>query len=386
MSQPIIHAGSEISIAAASGSEAALELRLSGELRGAVLATEAVTERDLVDATAELWLAGYLRRGRTDVDLADVQAQLRLVYREGERARRYCAGFELEATGPEGSDTRLFFPLENLDFVASRGARHLIESGALNAGSAYYYELGCDKRSPSVSTTEDEALVVRGPEGRRAPGVFELPIRYLRERVTGPKEVPASTDYPVFITRAARELADHISRKGAGCQPPVETGGVLVGPLCACPETGELFAVVCDVLEATEAEATTYSLNYSGPTWARIQNIMRARQATPATHHHRILGQTHGHNFVPAEGAPPCEWCHLQPNCTRTSAYLSADDRNWCRAIFSAEPWQLSIVYGLDAQTRPVEAFYGQRGGGLERRSYAVVDHLDEIPFTTEAE
>jgi hypothetical protein len=147
-----------------------------------------------------------------------------------------------------------------------------------------------------------------------------------------------------------------------------------------------MFALICDVLEATDAEATKYSLSYSGPTWARIQNIMRARQANPATRHHRIIGQAHGHNFMPAEGAPPCEWCHLQPNCTRTSAYLSADDRNWCRAIFNAEPWQLSIVYGLDALTRPVEAFYGQRGGQLERRSYAIVENLDEIPFDVSQE
>ena len=81
--------------------------------------------------------------------------------------------------------------------------------------------------------------------------------------------------------------------KGAGAHPPVETGGLLIGPLCVCPETDEMFAVVIDVLEATDSEATKYSLSYSGPTWARIQNILRARKANPATCHHRILGQAH---------------------------------------------------------------------------------------------
>ena len=42
------------------------------------------------------------------------------------------------------------------------------------------------------------------------------------------------------------------------------------------------------------------------------------------------------------------------------------------------------MVYGLDAQARPVEAFYGQRSGMLQRRSYAIVDGFDEIPFDTE--
>lgn len=372
----------------ASDSEAALALRLMGELRGAVLATEVVTDRDLIDATAELWQAGYLRRGRASVDLADVRAQLRLVFLDSEKAGRYCAGFELEAMRPAGAETSLLFPLDCLDFVAARAARRLIESGTLSVGAAYYYELGSGEGSGFLAASDCEALVipVRGPEGRRAPGVLLLPIRLLRERVSVAAEHSDAANYPVFITREARERAERISRKGAASQPPVETGGLLIGPLCVCPETGEMFAVVCDVLEATDAEATTYSLTYSGPTWARIQNIMRARQANPATRHHRILGQAHGHNFVPAEGAAPCEWCHLQPKCTRTSAYLSADDRNWCRAIFSAEPWQLSIVYGLDALTRPVEAFYGQRGGGLERRSYAIIDGLDGIPFEVSLE
>lgn len=371
-------------------SEAALAMRLTGEHRGVVLATEAVTDRDLVDATAELWQAGFLRRGRADVDLADVHAQLRLVHRESERAGRYCAGFELEADEP--GDARVFFPRESLDFVAARSAQRLLESGELAAGSAYFYELGfeCGSR-PGVAArafapegSDAIGIAVRGPEGRRAPRVAAVPIRWLRERIVESADLPtpASGDpYPVFITAAARARAERVSRRGAASHPPVETGGLLVGPLCVCPETGEMFGVVCDVLEATDADATTYSLTYSGPTWARIQNIMRARQAQAATRHDRILGQAHGHNFVPAEGAPPCEWCHLQPQCTRTSAYLSSDDRTWCRAIFSAEPWQLSVVYGLDAQSRPVEAFYGQRGGRLARRSYATVERVDDLPF-----
>ncbi len=368
--------------------EAALAMRLTGESRSAVLATEPVTDRDLVDPTAELWQAGYLRRGRAGVDLADVRAQLRLVHRESEQAGRYCAGFELETSVPTGAEASVFFARESLDFVAARGAQRLIEAGELSAGSTYFYELvfelGSKMRSGTDSTASDPdaiSIPVCGPEGRRAPSLAQVPIRFLRERMIAPAEAPDPDHYPVFITREARERAERISRRGADTQPPVETGGLLVGPLCACPETGEMFAVVCDVLEATDADATQYSLTYSGPTWARIQNIMRARQANPATRHHRILGQAHGHNFMPAEGAPPCEWCHLQPKCTRTSAYLSADDRTWCRAIFNAEPWQLSVVYGLDAQTRPVEAFYGQRGATLERRSYAVVDGVDGISF-----
>ena len=63
--------------------------------------------------------------------------------------------------------------------------------------------------------------------------------------------------------------------------------------------------------------------------------------------------------------------------CTRTTAFLSSEDRTWCRAVFPGEPWQISQVFGLDARTRPVDAFYGQRGGILVRRGYAVLDDFD---------
>jgi hypothetical protein len=188
-------------------------------------------------------------------------------------------------------------------------------------------------------------------------------------------------DYPVFFTPAARERAERIARAGADRSPPVETGGLLIGPLCSCPESGELFAVVVDVLDARHAEATTYSLTYSGRTWSRIQALLRVRQLHPVTHGLRILGQVHGHSFLPAAGLPPCAACAHAPTCRRTSAVLSEDDLAWCRAVFHAEPWQLSQLFGLNARGEPVEAFFGQRAGSLAARGYRLLDApLEDFP------
>ena len=38
----------------------------------------------------------------------------------------------------------------------------------------------------------------------------------------------------------------------------------------------------------------------------------------------------------------------------------------------------MSQIFGLDARSNPVEAFYGQRGGSLVRRGYYVIDEFEE--------
>jgi hypothetical protein len=210
---------------------------------------------------------------------------------------------------------------------------------------------------------------------------MRVPLRHLLERADAASPYSADDPYPLFFTRSALRRAERVSRKGADAGPPVETGGLLIGLLCACPDTGEMFAVIVDVLEATDSEATAHTLFYSGATWARIQAILRAWRANRATRHHRIIGQMHGHNFLPFDGAAPCEECEHRADCTRSTAYLSTADRTWARAVFNGEPWGVSQVFGLDARSNPVEAFYGQRGGSLMPRSYRVIDDFDEALF-----
>jgi hypothetical protein len=151
---------------------------------------------------------------------------------------------------------------------------------------------------------------------------------------------------------------------------------VLVGPLCSCPRTGEFFAVVCEALEVRDAEEREFSLTYSGKSWARIQAVLKARQSQPATRAHRILGQCHGHNFLPAGGAPPCEHCAGAEVCTRTSVFVSPDDRLWCRAVFSRQPWQLCHIFGQSARGDGVGSLFGLRDGQLRERGFHVIPGL----------
>jgi hypothetical protein len=362
-------------------SRSLLSVRLRRRPYGEVIAVEPVRERDLTDAFAEVWMEGYLRRGFADVGMGEVEAQLRVIYRRNEEARRYCAGLELETCNPNGVVTRRFFAREFLEPVAERGSRRLLEDGTLQTGELYFYDLVLgDDEAPgdgAAAGRSEAKWTLRGPAGRGAPGHRRIPLRRLLERYQAKSPHTADAPYPIFFTRSARERAERISRKGADAVPPVETGGLLIGPLCVCPETGELFAVILDVLEASNSDATTHTLTYSSATWARIQPILRARQADPTTRHHCIVGQAHGHNFLPFDGAAQCEECSYRAECTRSTAHLSPADRTWARAVFNGEPWCVSQVFGLDARSDPVEGFYGQRGGSLVRRGYRTIDDSD---------
>jgi len=356
-----------------------LAVLLRREEQGPAIAVEFVSERDLVDAKAELWFEALLRHGHLEVPMEEVRAEAQPIYRDGKNGGRVCVGFSLTCETPSGESVRRDFARSSLEPVAARMGRKLVEAGTLEAKDTYYWELRAEPRAefdaPKVERTGAAVVVAVSSV---APEPFSVLHTALAPLLEAAEEVNATAsiagDYPVFFTREARDKAEVAARRGALSNPAVETGGLFVGPLCSCPETGAMFAVVVDVLEASHSECTKYSLTYSGKTWARIQAVMNAKRAHSATRSHRLLGQVHGHSFLPMEGLEPCEACAALEVCDRTSAFLSSEDLAWCRAVFRAEPWQLSQVFGLNARGEGVEAFYGQYGGRLVPRSYFVLE------------
>ena len=376
----------------------AIAVVLRREVQGPVLAVEFARGSDFLDARAELGFEALYRRGRFDAPLESVPGRPEPIYRQTEDGVDVCLGFSL-STDPEldpqvGEAIRCVFPRTFLEPVAARAARRLLEAGVLETGDTYTYELRGEAADEGSVASEALGSMSAGTPGATpdatpdvtvvaaaAASPFEVVRTPIAPLLDGAEPVhtalAAADDYPVFFTRSALERAEEVARKGAGARPAVETGGLLIGPLCYCDESGTLFAVVVDVLEATHSEATTYSLTYSGETWARIQRVMRAKQGHPDTRGQRVLGQVHGHSFLPLNGAEPCADCATREFCTRTTAFLSSDDLAWCRAVFRGEPWQLSQIFGLNARNEGVEAFFGQRGGQLVARGYSVVERFE---------
>lgn len=360
-----------------------LTFELQQELESSVLHREPVTPADLIDALGELWWNAGPRRGAPELSFGDLLGdrgvELRPAFLEGRAP--YCSGFTLAAPGSSGASgpCSLAFERHCLEHVARRGARGLLQDGVLRPQDTFYYFLRAD---PEGGTSDGSPHSLGTPLADLAaatPSIEHLvhPLAPLLERaeVRGPEPDPAR--HPVFFTAEAVARTEQLARRGAGLSPPVETGCVLVGSLVLCPDTGEMYAVVVDALEATDAASSQFHLDFTARTWARIQTILSVRRKQPETRTHRILGQAHSHPFLPAGGAPPCEHCYEVETCSRTTAVLSTDDHDWCRAVFSGEPWQLSYVFGLDARARNVDTFYSQHRGVLEPRGFHV---LPEFP------
>jgi hypothetical protein len=180
-------------------------------------------------------------------------------------------------------------------------------------------------------------------------------------------------DCQVFYTTSAFAKAEGCARKGASSQPPVESGGVLVGSLCASP-CGEFFVVITDVIEALHARQGGYSLEFSDRTWNQIQEALTHRQRAYPASGCRILGNCHGHNFLPnlAQENDPnsCPSCDKREFCPLTSLFVSKDDQAWSNAVFARQPWQLMHIFGVSAQAQPVHRLYGLREGRLQPRGF----------------
>ncbi|HUT36078.1 MAG TPA: hypothetical protein VNE39_21500 [Planctomycetota bacterium] len=350
-----------------------LAVALRTEADGPVVLCQPVTEGDLFDLYAEVWLATCLRKGHPEAPLDDLRVRLVPVLEKGHDS--LCLGLIIEGVGPDGATARHAFPPAAFEEVAWRASQELIRAGQLKSGDLYFYDVVIDRR-PVAELTLARSAASPAPftvTARPTPlARLSVPLPPLVERAEAVGDV-GEPWVPVFFTRAALEKAERFARRGALAPQPVETGCVLVGPLCSCPSTGEFFVVACEAIELLEAEGTEYSLTYSGATWAHVQATVRAVQAGPATHSYRIVGQAHGHNFPPHFGEKKCGECDQQPTCTLTSVFPSVADRRWTRAVFARQPWAICHIFGITARGGHAQALFGLRHGALAERGYYVL-------------
>jgi hypothetical protein len=342
-------------------------MRLSKD--GPVLMRKDVSGADLCDLRAEAWLALILRRGQPDVALEDVRFDLQPIHESGDAGR--LTGFALETTSASGQRLRYNFTIHAVEHLATGASRELISAGTLQAGDEYYYELFAETRSqPPPIVNHGIAITTSATKLQ----YVKFPIRRLMKhaKMVGPETEQLA---PVIYTEHALSRAELFARRGGNQQPSIETGCILVGVPCSCPETGEFYIVVRDAFEALDAASKPVSLEYSDRTWTRMSAILRVRQSRPDGRADRFVGQAHGHPFLPANGAPPCEICAGKPDvpCARTSCFVSLADSDWSRAIFGRQPWHLCHIFGLNAREEHVNKLFGLRNGQLLERGYAVV-------------
>jgi hypothetical protein len=366
-----------------------LVVELRREAKGPALTFEPVTEADLGDARAEAWLHLLARRGRPELPVAAARFDVEPV--PGKQGLPHCTGFRLRVPGGEARH----FGQVALEQVAWRATERLRAAGALERTQSVYFTLRAESgperpdavaRSGVVRVADADADADadgngngdghgNGDTGSTARAlVYET--RPLAPLLAAARRVGPAAEEGEFValyTEEALASALRACRRGAASRPAVESGGLLLGALARCPESGEVYALVHDVIEAAHAECTSTSLAFSSRTWAHVDSVLRARRAAPGGAALMLLGQCHGHNFLPANGAAPCADCATAEVCGRSSAFLSPEDLVWCAAVFSGQPWQLGLVAGLNARNEPDDAFFGQTGGVLAPRGVHVL-------------
>jgi hypothetical protein len=347
-----------------------LTVRVRQTPEGPVLDSEPLNAADLNDVFSELWLAAVLRKGYPDVPFEDLKIGLNPIFIDGKAPR--CAGITVEVSNPRNETVRSTLGIEAFTEVAARAAARARQSGRLAEEDTYYFDLVGVPRPERVDVPAADApgLVVTVKTPALEIVRMALPPLLERSEPVGAADDPDTC--PVFFTRTALARAERFSRQGASVRPPIETGAMLIGVLGSCLQSREFFVLVADALQATDAEGSGFALEYTSKTWTRLQAVLRAMRTQPATRAFRIVGQCHGHNFPPAE-APPCAQCHTMKVCSRTSVFVSPADRNWSRAVFSRQPWQLCHIFGLSARGEEVQALFGLRGNRLVQRGYYIL-------------
>jgi hypothetical protein len=345
----------------------ALVVALRADSPGAILAREPVFLEDLSAHVAEAWREGCLRKGRTDVPLVGADIWLKPLSKPGQR--EVCASFVLEVRGLKSGRVATAFTNRSLAHVAKRAAQRLLKTGRLKDGQSYTYEVHYQPGGRSHDAHGPGEIEFETTDRSPASSWLKVPLRPLLARGTARNEMDEEAFHVVFTAHAFAR-AEQFSRKGASASPPVESGAALVGFACSCPDSGDLFVVVTDAYEVMAAEEKAYSIELSHESWRRILATINARAIrSPGL---RLLGQAHGHNFLPA-GGQTCEACPTRAVCDLNNVFASEDDETWTRAHFAGQPWSVCAIFGLSARADRLHEVFTQHNARLRRRGYFVI-------------
>ncbi len=367
MDQPTTAAGSAaLSDQAGFAQDWAFSVQLRARSGEPLLAEEPVRDADLMEARGETWFNGFLRKGFHDVPLDAVDMRHAPITTSGR-----CVGFSIlaECAGTGTRAVQAFGPV-SMTHVAQRAADRLVADGVLREGDTYRWALEAAPAEAPPPDLADDGL--RITTSVQPLSYASVPLAALLSRARHMGE-PADGCFPVVFTEPAHDKAWHYARKGAACTPAVETGALLRGRLCACPDTGEMFVTVDDAIEVSDATQSEFALIYTTGTWSQVESL---RQRFDVADGVRLVGQSHGHNFG-LEGEP-CALCATARECSRTTVFVSAADRAFMRAVFAGQPFALCWIAGTNARREEVAKLFTLRAGALQPRGYHVIDDVQD--------
>jgi hypothetical protein len=353
-----------------------LKIVIRSSPNGPIIIEEIVRDSDLWDLYTEMWREGCLRKGYMEVSISDLTYYLEPIFENDSNIsdNQVCKGFTIEITNPGNDLKRKEFSVYSLDLVALRILRGMVKTKNRKKENQLYYNVIAYLQKESCEYEQNaydgnaKCFRVKVKESK--------PLNYVRLSLeslfaqAGYKKIEDDA-YPVFYTNTAFEKAEKIARKGAYINPSVETGALLIGVLGSCPKTKEFYAIIKDVFEFSEADQSMYSLTPSSRTWKCVQDYIGALRQHSETCLYKILGQCHGHNFIPEISKDS------DNKCVVSSVFVSMDDRLWNNAVFNREPCQLCHIFGFDQNGDKVDSLFGLKDGHLLQRGYYLLSEFD---------
>ncbi len=342
-----------------------------------VLVREPVSRADLIFARDETWIHG-LRTGNLGWNLNDLS--MSVLPGKGDPSGRL-SSYYVELG--EGERTvRREFSMLSLSSVAVRAKKRLGKQDSREKDRELIFYL----KQLQVDSHDRSTVDSRAGETARGMGVGTLLTRrteipdlesaslteYLRDsEILQSPSLLLEEDQDVvhvFLTREVWDQTDALARRGGD----KESAAMWTGRLMKDGASPEFFMRIDCCIPAELATEETYSVTFSGSTWADLEGRLAVRRKRLNRPAERFLGSVHGHNFpVPpdAEGNTQCAACSQAEICGRTTAFLSQDDERWHRSVFLKQPWATLLIYGWNARGEKDFKLYGLKDGRLQPRS-----------------
>lgn len=298
-----------------------------------------------------------LRRGRVPTVWRAPSGHVEPVWHP-ERGRPCVAGFLIHVDGVESVAE---LPVAYVARQARAAVATFFESATLRAGDSFSclvqaFATGSESAmGDAVAFTVDDVASPLPLGDRALSTITEHAVRWGLP--------PEPDEFPVFISRAVLEEITAQAR----ANPDNEVGGILVGRLHRDPELPDIFLEVTAQIPAQHTTADATRVSFTAETWAAAEAAIALRRRGEL-----MSGWQHSH----------LDWCRHCPienrrRCTRSNAFLSADDIHLQRVCFG-RAHNVALLVSDNIHTGMTWTLYGWRQGVVSPRGFHIIEQPEE--------
>jgi proteasome lid subunit RPN8/RPN11 len=247
--------------------------------------------------------------------------------------------------------------------LARRGSETLIERGLLQQGELYRYQVcaypGVSSAPPGGGADSGESVGFRVEEVGESLPLADQPMEPLLACAESRDRDADSTDLPVLIRQRVMDEVLAQSRDAG----EVETGGVLVGNLCRCSPSGEMFLEVTAQIPARHTESRATRLTFTADSWTAVRAALELRKRNEL-----MSGWWHYHPDF-------CRQCpeETRRKCVVSRPFFSTEDIHMHRTVF-ARAFQVALLVSDHGGETLESSLYGWRHGMVVSRGFHVFD------------